>query len=103
MKDKGKALSTIKSLKIGGTIYKVLVLPEIIEDDRELFGQIKYNDSVIKVSKKFPSNIPNTILHECIHGLLEDRGIKHKEELVVQLTNGLIQLLRDNPELKKIL
>jgi len=56
----------------------------------------------------------NTLIHECFHAILYERGITTsggflyrkdiQEEIIVnQLTNGFITLLKDNPQIKKII
>jgi hypothetical protein len=43
----------------------------------------------------------DTVLHECLHGILRCAGWPRKEEekIVAAIATGITQLLRDNPQL----
>jgi hypothetical protein len=44
--------------------------------------------------------VPEVLMHECIHGILEQGGHRdHPEPLVECLGYGLVALLRQNPDL----
>ena len=92
-------MSLQKQIKIGGLVYDV----EHKADIKDYWGKVSYGERKIVLEKNWPNKTQelNTILHECIHGILEERGIKHKESLVLSLGNGLTALLKDNPKLLK--
>lgn len=93
----------LNKVKIGGNEYTFEYLNDPKHGDANVYGYITYGNRRIVLQKNMPNNTQhlNTLLHEIIHGVLEERGVTHKEELVVHLGNGLTQLLRDNPSLRR--
>lgn len=98
------ALVIPKKIKIGGSVYQVKLKKNPKVKDKDVHGYISYNEKIIILDSESCANqVANTILHECIHGILDDREQTQTEALVVHLTNGLVALFRENPELKKLL
>lgn len=94
-------------IKIGAIGYAYKLVPDLHDDyDQQgkwqpLYGHIKYNTGEMCVSDSLPPGQRRvTTLHEVIHGVLTNAGIEdHNETLISALAHGLVQVLRDNPEL----
>ncbi len=100
-----------KSIKIGHRYYNVILEKEI--DGGRAWGTHSNYESKIQISKelKQPCHKSEIILHECLHGIfhhwelrnLEGMTDPKEEHLVSTLAKGVIQLLHDNPKLKKFI
>ena len=108
----------IEKLQIGPVTYAVVVVPDLrsafndegepIEGDEEngklLNGQIIYHRMTIELNANLPVAFqPIVLLHEAIHGVLSHAGIEHDEGTVQALGYGLVDLLRDNPDLVRLI
>ncbi len=62
-------------------------------------GQIKIKKGRSKVDKA------NTLFHELLHAIFTERGLiystKEEEKIVLAMTNGIIDFIRDNPRFFK--
>lgn len=92
----------INHLHIGGITYRVIYLEEIRnDDDRRLYGDIKYENAEIRVALHDQQVQLNTLIHEAIHGILNHAGItEHDEKTIEIVANGLMQVLAANPQLR---
>lgn len=93
----------ILNVKIGYRNYE-LKFEDIIYTDKpeELYGEIKYDDEVIRISRKFSlKQQAATILHEILHGIDEDREVGLTEKQVSQISIGLFDVMAKNPKLFK--
>lgn len=90
-------------VKIGGSTYDLVYTKDLEnEEGTKLWGQISENKGAITLESSIkgkPEQHANTFLHECLHGILIDRGIDHEEKLIVNFTNGLIALFKNNPKI----
>jgi len=104
-----RMLEDISQIKVG--YFTVDVKITSTED----YGEFDHETKKITISNSI-SDLEkfNTLLHECFHAILFERGItsdggflfdkeKEEEQLVNQLTNGFIALLQDNPKIKKLI
>jgi len=98
---------TPKTIKIGGTTYKIKTFPTDSSASDGSFGELQADNEVIRIRKEMSSNkAANTLLHEALHGIWHEMAMreglantKDEEEYVVTaFSNGLIQVLKDNPE-----
>lgn len=66
-----------------------------------LHGHILLADAIIKIASDQADDIKLvTLWHEILHGILNNAGQKQQPEGFIEaLSFGLIQLIRDNPEL----
>ncbi len=98
---------------------KVIVAPHIMsiqydDDNRlkeidDLNGLCDFDTGRIWIQRKqTPIMERDTVLHEVLHALLDQTGAKRRfkevgtdfeEEMVVELTPRILQVLRDNPRL----
>jgi hypothetical protein len=68
-----------------------------------------YEKGWIRIKKGMsPQEKGNTILHEVLHAIFTERGLmystKEEEKIVMTMTNGFIDFIRDNPRyFKRIL
>ena len=97
-------------IKIAGHVYKVLY-PYRFKEDKGLHGQAEHVTLEIRLSDRdgggceyHKSRTIECFLHELLHCILSYYGDgKYNEEAAVECTaNGLLQVLRDNPEILEI-
>lgn len=96
----------IKSVKIGPLRYQLIFVERLLsETDNKLQGHIEYQPCTLKVEADADSQIQAvTILHEILHGLLNNVGFyKHDEKLIDTLAHGLFDVIQDNPDLIRAL
>jgi len=106
-----------KSLNIMGKIYKVIYVQDMVKADafrrRALWGQIDYHTRTIRVytgqkgEERQYADIMDTLVHEILHGLLEDNklvknlvGKENNESFVDNLSILIVDTLRRNNLLK---
>lgn len=93
-------------LKIAGLEYKVITVAELVDENNvNLFGSVSYGPDVIRLDSKLSPGRRQVILwHEILHALMEAAGLDHDtvEVLVKVLSQGVVQVLRDNPETRGI-
>lgn len=96
----------VAAIKIGPITYRVLEAERLdAERSGVCVGEIQYSTATIYVVPNLdPQFAPVNLLHEAIHGVLAHAGVDpatHDERVVEALAYGLVQVLRDNPELVK--
>jgi hypothetical protein len=93
------------NLKIGAILYGVEFVPDLSDDKGKIDGQISYGQAKIRISKSLNEQVQaQTLLHEIIHGIEEHSGRQElKEPVINTLAYGIYQVLRDNPELVKMI
>ena len=93
-----------KKIKVGYRDYKLEEWKQTVASANDAHGQFFAKEGIIgyTVEEKGVSHA-NTILHEIIHAIIYqwniDLGEKTEEHLVNGLTNGLIAVFVDNPNL----
>ena len=93
-------------IRIGPIDYKVVKVKELASADGLLHGDIDFGRCRIRVDAgDDPQRQYQTMWHEALHGILHGAGIRgdHNEQQIEALTHGIIQLLRDNPDLLDLL
>lgn len=98
------------SVKIGPIAYNVKEVVDLHDVNNEgqkrwLHGQIKWASATIEVEGGQADDAKvTTLLHESIHGILNNAGQDdHPEAMVIALGYGFVQLMRDNPALVKLI
>lgn len=90
-----------EKIKIGWREYTVEKGEKRFCQSGDLCGEIDYGAKVIYLYEGLDNEeMANTFLHEIIHGIFEYMGREQDEGLVVALTEGLYQVLRDNPDVR---
>lgn len=93
-----------KIVKIGALDYKIIE-SSLVHDLPEMYkmGEIDYTDSKIYIDTELHNRVKrNTLLHEIVHGMLNDSGHlveRDNEGLVSALAGQLHSLIRENPSL----
>lgn len=84
---------------IGPVAYNVLFIPEFSESGR--CGDIDVMKARIRINADMAQTVQTvTLWHEVLHGILANAGYKdHNEEQIDALAYGILQVLRDNPDL----
>jgi hypothetical protein len=102
------ALNIPEKVRIGSMTYPVTQSDKtLIVNGRECKGRIDYNMHTIEINNVVQDlqGCEQTLLHEIVHGIIDDRAISldgDTEEVVDGLAMGLHQLIKDNPEIFKI-
>jgi hypothetical protein len=93
-----------KSLRIGPFDYEVKLQSGLFDGGQRLSGHCKYSTSEIVIdADEGPQAQHATLWHEIVHAIINNAdGSKHDEALVNTLGHGIMQVLRDNPELKEL-
>jgi len=83
-------------LRIGAITY------DVTESVMQDCGCIDYEKQTIEIRKGLAADARNvTLWHEVIHGILYNMGhVNHDEILVDGIAHGVLQCLRDNPQLR---
>lgn len=94
------------TIRIGPIVYDVSEKPRLIGADNQggsvwLNGNIKYSESKVLIEAELGNDMKIAALwHEALHGVLYHAGQgEHPESIIIALGYGLVQLIRENPEL----
>ena len=97
-----------KTVRIGSSDFDIVTVKEI--DGGNSIGMFYRDAKRIEMVKQSPDIDANTLLHEVMHGLMGESGLdqtpwgrKNEEQIVTALTNQLMQLFLNNPNLPKYL
>lgn len=91
------------SVKLGATTYRLIERDKAWFDEHELAGQCRWPDMEVDiVTAQAPSEVANTIIHECLHLCYREWNIKPRcgeERTVTSLGYALAALYKQNPQL----
>lgn len=90
-----------ESVRIGGQEYAVVYEPVLVDDGKELCGQIRYMKGEIALSEGCDMGHDaqcQTLLHEILHGIARffNAEIEDEETVIDMFAKGLYQVLQDN-------
>jgi hypothetical protein len=87
-------------VRIGHRDFKIEPFPQGFGE--RLFGETDYDTLSIRVHDRLePSVKASTLLHEIVHAIYDEYGISkddEEERVVNSISNGLSQVIRDNPD-----
>ena len=93
-------------VKIGGIDYEVIEEHNLFAYDgtTRLNGHIVYDKCQIRIDDTLDPQAKNqTMWHEILHGILTHAGIDEQSETHIDIiAYGIIQVLRDNPDLVRV-
>jgi hypothetical protein len=95
------SIRKVNTVKIGHVRYKIFRALQV-DDDCNAVGIIKHCSGEIGISTKLTSEDAeaHTIMHEVLHGLYQNAGVKKHDERTIEVISGmLIRLIQDNPKL----
>lgn len=97
-----------KKIRIGYIDYVVKEMPQhVTASEGDCYSHTR--TIRVKTKRRPEAFVLNTLLHEIFHGIFYTQGLHTvveddmEETVVTCLVNGLSQVLRDNPEVKKLL
>ena len=90
-----------ESVRIAGVEYKVVIVPNLMNNITAAYGHIDYENSVIELSDTFGTEHQKRcqiLWHEILHGIRENNGmeIKNEEAVIDMFAKGVYQVLQDN-------
>ena len=95
------------TIKIGYTRYDIQVWDKMTATSNEAYGEFYEKEQVIGIDgNQKGGQLVNTLLHEIMHGIifqyglkdgLEPKGDVKEEQIVNATTNGLSAVFKDNP------
>ena len=102
-----------KTIKIGGHQYRV-IFPYIFTERNDRTGDCDFSGKIIRIveavggEKRSDSAIVTTLIHEILHAIDNVTGQKmfdttNGEDMIDGLSEGIYQVLVDNPKLKDII
>ena len=103
-------MSDLTTVRIGPVTYRVERVLRLMGNNGDgsstwLNGRVRYEKALIELEQELPAEVETiAIVHEIVHAVLEQAGIDDEpESIVVALGYGLVQVLRDNPELVELI
>ena len=96
----------METIRIGPIDFKYVESELIVSNDaKQLDGKITYNKQQIEVASPYPEQYRRLVLwHEIVHGILNLAGRDCDDEgLIDALAGGIVQVLRDNPQLREFI
>lgn len=88
------------NIKIGGLKYKLVYVKDLRDskDNTKLNGQINWDKCVIDIDKGISKQKQNqVVIHEGIHGILDDYCLTDDENIVRRIGHGLYEFIVRNP------
>ncbi|GAG78747.1 unnamed protein product, partial [marine sediment metagenome] len=86
----------------GAHSYQLKPAEPEVKMGRGHWGTVDFTTGIISVVSGMPaSRQAEVILHEMLHVLLFGQSVKCEEALVSHLSEGLLGILQDNPQLVK--
>ena len=102
-----KTIKVPDLIKIGYAVYTVEPFKEGVGEAKRRLGECNHHTKIIHMRFDVPNyEILNTLIHEIYHAIFQVYVIDSEdaeERIVTTLTNGWIQVYRDNPELIKFI
>lgn len=100
-----------KAIKIDNITYDIKTSPDLKSDGVDVLGCVSYSDGLIQLDEnQSKDSMVITLVHEATHAILESRCIDIRiksdnllETIVDSVARGVVQLIKDNPELIKFI
>ena len=93
-----------KYVKIGSYYFKLQIISKEVLGDSN--GTIGFQDLCIELYEDLPPIMMiETLLHECLHGVLENMALEEEDEelLVETLSRAMVAGILDNPVLTRLI
>ena len=93
----------VSSLKIGAFTYTVILAHDLKRGDEKMDGHLEHSKSSITLDDDMDKQATTqTLLHEVVHEIAIQSGQDLSEGQVDAIAYGWIQVMRDNPELVRM-
>lgn len=96
-----------KTVRVFGIPYTVERQDRITVDGQNADGCITYNTASIEIVDGMPIEVERVVvLHEVLHAVFKGQGqnvLRRDEDLIEAVAHGVIQVIRDNPQLLQYL
>jgi hypothetical protein len=84
-------------IKIGGSVFDIVICKTVDEDNKNIDGKILYSEQQIRLGDNMhPTYTAKVLLHEIIHGVFDFLCLEQDETMIERLTNAMFQVLTDN-------
>ena len=88
-------------VKIGSSTYEVK-LEKILMNNLNCDGCIDFTNETIELQEDMDlagNYAKKVFIHEIVHGILEECGLKQDEDFVLPFSNCLYSVIKDNPKI----
>lgn len=97
-------MGLIPIVKIRNMHYDVNTVDYTVLNGQLCYGLIDYNKLEIQIAKDIPlEKQRETLWHEILHGITNEYNIDlsndDEEDIIDEISKGIVQVLHDNPEL----
>ena len=98
-------MEKIAEIKIGPIYYAVEYVEDFRRNGEKLDGRLQHGRTTITIEAALNHQAATqTILHEVVHAIAAQIGVPNmKEEVVDALAFGVYQVVRENPQLVKMI
>jgi len=93
----------VKKIKVCGSVFDVKYVSDIVGNDNSpLWGEIQYDEMVIKIDKDLHiRQQTKSLLHEIVHAISSEHMLDWNEKMVIKMTNIFQGILIDNKQFFK--
>jgi hypothetical protein len=98
-------MAKVDKVKVGAIQYSVAYIPDLKDDRGKLDGRIRHSTTEIQLESGMNHQATaQTLLHEIVHAVATQIGHQDmKEGMVDALAYGIYQVMRDNPQLVRMI
>ena len=95
----------IAAVKIGAIYYSIEYVTDLRRNDEKLDGRLQHGQTKITIDADMNHQATTQILlHEVVHAIAAQIGVPNmKEDVVDALAFGVYQVIRENPQLVKMI
>ncbi len=94
----------MEKIKIGAFVFSVTRFNNFWRGDKKLDGHISHHQTSIEIEGEMNHQATTQVLlHEVVHGILQQANRDVDEETIDVLSFGIYQVMRDNPELVQMI
>jgi hypothetical protein len=101
----GQEVNKVATVKIGPFYYSVEYIPDLRDESGKLDGRIRHSQTRIQIEADLNQQMTaQTLLHEILHAVVSQIAMPSlKEEVIDSLATGVYQVIRENPQLVKMI
>jgi hypothetical protein len=91
----------VATVRVGAYDFDVHLVRDLSYGDDDLNGHIKHDECLILIDEDAAPQVQRVVLwHEMLHSILVQAGFAEQDERLIEaVSHGIVQVLRDNPDL----